>query len=156
MSSTMPRCGRPFFEKIGGKEYVNSASLDRSDYVSNSLRNAFDIRLISWIDAAELIRRMEALRACIAALPPANDRVSDTDLWLVTAEAIADWATAASRANAALVGPGFKYVFVLASGSEELAEDVRRRRTRVEKKFDCEMSDTTLFWREDQGAWRRA
>jgi hypothetical protein len=146
----------PFFERLRGKEYVNSASLDRSDYVSNSLRNAFDIRLISWIDATELIRRMQALRACIAALPPANDRVSDTDLWLVTAETIADWAMEASRANAALVGPGFNYVFVSTSGSEELADDVRRRRTRVAKNFDCEISDSMLFWREDQGAWRRA
>jgi hypothetical protein len=34
--------------------------------------------------------------------------------------------------------------------------DVRRRRTRVATKFDCEISDTMLFWREDQGAWRRA
>jgi hypothetical protein len=146
----------PFFEGPRGKEYVNSASLDRSDYVSNSLRNAFDIRLISWIDATELIRRMQALRACIAALPPANDRVSDTDLWLVTAEAIADWATEASRANAALVEPGFNWVFVLTSGSEQLAEDIRRRRTRVAKKFDCHISDTMLFWRENQGAWRPA
>jgi hypothetical protein len=146
----------PFFERLRDREYVNSASLDRSDYVSNSLRNAFDIRLISWIDATELIRRMQALRACIAALPPANDRVSDTDLWLVTAETIADWATEASRANAALVGPGFNYVFVSTSGSEQLAGDVRRRRTRVAKKFDCQISDTMLFWREDQGAWRRA
>jgi hypothetical protein len=99
---------------------------------------------------------MQALRACIAALPPANDRVSDTDLWLVTAETIADWATEASRANTALVGPGFNYVFVSTSGSEELAKDVRRRRMRVAKKFDCEISDTMLFWREDQGGWRRA
>ncbi len=146
----------PFFEKLRDKEYVNSASLDRSDYVSNGLRNAFDSRLISWIDATELIRRMQALRACIAALPPANDRVSDTDLWLITAEAIADWAVEDSRANAALVGPGFNWVFVLTSGSEKLAKDVRRRRTRVAKKFDCQISDTTLFWRADQGAWRPA
>jgi hypothetical protein len=75
------------------------------------------------------------------------------NLWLITAETIADWATEAERAN---VGPGFNYVFVSTSGSEELAEDVRRRRTRVAKKFDCEVSDTILFWREDQGAWRRA
>lgn len=145
----------PFFETMRGKEFVNSASLDRSDYVSNSLRGAFDIRLISWIEAPEMIRRMQALRACIAALPPANDRVSDTDLWLVSAEAV-DWASAASRANPALAGPGFRYVFVRASETEEPTEDVRRRRTRVERKFDCEISDATLFWRQDQGAWRRA
>jgi len=44
----------------------------------------------------------------------------------------------------------------LTSGSEKLAKDVRRRRTRVVKKFDCQISDTTLFWRADQGAWRPA
>lgn len=146
----------PFFESLGGKDYVNSASLDRSDYVSNALRNAFDIRLLSWIDSAELIRRMEALRACIAALPPANDRVNDTDLWLVTAEAIADWAAGGSRADPSLAGPGFNYVFALTSGSDELTADVRRRRTRVAKKFDCQISAAALFWRENQGAWRPA
>jgi hypothetical protein len=71
-------------------------------------------------------------------------------------EAIADWAVEDSRADAALVGPGFNWVFVLTSGSEKLAKDVRRRRTRVAKKFDCQISDTTLFWRADQGAWRPA
>lgn len=146
----------PFIERRHGNDYVNSASLDRSDYVSNSLRGAFDIRLISWIDFPELIRRMEALRACIAALPPMNDRVSDTDLWLASAEPIADWTTETSRADAALAGPGFRYLFVVASGKEEPAGDVRRRRTRVEKMFDCEISDATLFWREDHGSWRRA
>jgi len=144
----------PFFENLRGQEYVNSASLDRSDYVSNALRNAFDMRLISWIDAPELIRRMEALRACIAALPPPNDRVNDTDLWLITAVAVADWAVEDSRADASLAGPGFNYVFASTSGRDELTEDVRRRRTRVAKKFDCQISATTLFWREDQGAWQ--
>jgi hypothetical protein len=146
----------PFFERLRGKDYVNSASLDRSDYVSNALRNAIDIRLTSWIDAAELIRRMKALRACIAALPPANDRVSDTDLWLITANAIADWAGEDSRANTSLVGPGFYYVFALTAEHDEPAEDVRRRRTLVKKKFDCQISATTLFWRQDQGAWQPA
>jgi hypothetical protein len=103
-----------------------------------------------------LIRRMQALRACIAALPPPNDRVSDTDLWLITAEAIADWATEDSRADAGLIGPGFNYMFALTSGSDELTEDVRRRRTRVAKKFDCQISATKLFWRENEGAWRPA
>jgi hypothetical protein len=146
----------PFFEEQHGKEYVNSASLDRSDYVSNALRNAFDLRLLSWIDAPELIRRMQALRTCIAALPPKNDRVSDTDLWLIIAEAIADWAAADSRADAGLVGPGFNYVFALTSGRDELTEDVRRRRTRVTKKFDCQISAAKLFWRENEGAWQPA
>jgi hypothetical protein len=146
----------PFFEDLRGKEYVNSASLDRSDYVSNALRNAFDIRLLSWIDAPELIRRMQALRACIAALPPANDRVSDTDLWLITAKAIADWAAEDSRADAGLIGPGFNYVFALTSGSDERTEDVRRRRAPIAKKFDCQISAATLFWRENEGAWRPA
>jgi hypothetical protein len=146
----------PFLETIRGKDYVNSASLDRSDYVSNSLRGAFNIRLISWIDSAEMIRRMEALRACIAVLPPANDRVSDTNLWLISAQPIADWETETSRANVALAASGFRYIFILPYGKEEPAEDVRRRRTRVASKFHCEISKDELFWRENDGPWDRA
>ncbi|HMF07429.1 MAG TPA: hypothetical protein VKE72_10525, partial [Methylocella sp.] len=146
----------PFFETLRGKTYVNWAYIDRSDYVSNALRNAIDVRLTSGIDSAELIRRMEALRASIAALPPPNDKVSNTSLWLITAQAIADWALEDTRADAALTGPGFSYVFALTSEKDEVTQDIRRRRAQVTKKFDCQISATMLFWREDEGAWRRA
>ena len=100
----------PFFENISGKVFVNAANLDRSDYVSNSLRGQIDIRSTSGVTGAELTSRMDALRNSIAALSPGSDVVSTTRLWLVTAEAVQDWASAA-RADPALVGSGYVYVF---------------------------------------------
>src|SRR5262245_14410674 len=81
----------PFLESVDGAEFVNFASIVRSDYVSNSLGKKLGVRLTAGIDSAELIRRMTVLRRALAALPPAGDRVNNTNLWLVTAEAVPGW-----------------------------------------------------------------
>ena len=146
----------PFFERLRDKEYVNSASLDRSDYVSNCLRNAFDIRLISWIDATELIRRMQALRACIAALPPANDRVSDTDLWLSPRKQspIGRWRPRAPTPRSLGLGSTMCLFRPRGAKSWRRMSGVAARAS--QRNSTVRISDTMLFWREGQGAWRRA
>jgi len=144
----------PFFENVAGRLHVNYASIDRSDYVSNCLAGHINVRLTSGIDAAELIKRMDALRRCIKTLPPSRDRVSSTDLWLITAEAVDDWATHPERAVGALVGPGLLYVFVRVPDAEPSpGNDLTRRRLPVESRFDCQISDTALYFRQDQDAW---
>jgi hypothetical protein len=146
----------PFFESVAGVEHVNYASLDRSDYVSNALRGDVDVRLTSWIDSQELIRRMDALRRCITALPPANDRVGNTKLWLVTAETVVAWEQDASRADSALAGSGFVYVFArVGEDGDTPGQDVSRRRVAVQRRFDCQISANALLVRHDGGAWER-
>jgi len=147
----------PFFEPVAGAEHVNYASLDRSDYVSNALRGDIDVRLTSSIDSEQLIMRMDALRRCIAALPPGTDRVANTKLWLVSAEPVVAWEREATRADAALAGPGFVYVFVRV-GDDEDAEggDVTRRRVALQRRFDCQISTKALRFRRDGGDWERA
>lgn len=144
----------PFLETVKGKEYVNYASGERSDYVSNSLRGAITVRLTASVDSDELIARMEALRRCIKALPPGNDLVSETDLWLVVAEAVARWENQEDRAKEKLVGPGYHYVFVIAGGDGPKPDGLRRLRARVERKYECQISAAALFSRRDNGPWQ--
>jgi hypothetical protein len=146
----------PFFENTADGLHVNYASIDRSDYVSNCLAGQIDVRLTSGIDAAGLIRRMEVLRRCIKALPSSRDRVSSTNLWLITAEAVADWATHPERAAATLDGRGFVYAFARVSEDEPSpGGDLTRLRLPVTSRFDCQISDTALYFRQNGGAWMR-
>jgi hypothetical protein len=144
----------PFFETVGGVEFVNHANIVHSDYVANSLANAITVRLTAAIDSEELTDRMEALKSCLDELPPDIDLVSDTQLWLVTAERIADWATEPSRASAALSGKGLLFVFATTDGVENDTADVRRLRMRVVDKFDCQVAGKTLCWRQGGGPWQ--
>jgi hypothetical protein len=146
----------PFLELDAGKEFVNYASIGRSDYVSNALRNEITIRLTSGVESNELVQRMEALRRCVKALPPGNDRVSKTPLWLVSAEAIDNWATNPSSVNPKLTDAGYAYTFVTVKLAGQTHGDLRRLRVPVEQKFDCQISPSALFWRQDGGPWQEA
>jgi hypothetical protein len=131
----------PFFEDVGGQRFVNYASKDRSDYVSNALRSEIRLAPLLEVDAEEMIRRMEALRACVRILPPADDRVSTTPLFLVRAEQVADWAGRPDRGDARLSGPGYLYEFAELDGGEELNPgDLRRVRQRVVGEFTCQVA----------------
>jgi len=147
----------PFFEDRNGQAHINYASIDRSDYVSNSLAGYLDVRLTSGIDAAELIRRMDALRRCIKALPPSGDRVSSTKLWLITAEAVADWATHSGRAVATLEGRGYVYAFASVPEGDDPSpgSDLTRLHLPVTSRFDCQISEAALYFSQDRGAWTR-
>jgi hypothetical protein len=144
----------PFLQTVGGKQWVNFASSERSDYVSNALRKAITVRLTAQVGSNEMIERMEALRHCVKVLPPGNDRVSRTNLWLVSAEQILDWTLEPTRAKSKLVGPGFSYLFVTAEGNEKSTNEVTRLRIRVGQKFECQIAGEIVFWRKDQEAWQ--
>jgi hypothetical protein len=144
----------PFFERIGRRLYVNAASIDRSDYVSNALANRIDIRKTSAIAGGELVRRMDALRRCIEVLPPKNDWVSHTRLWLVTANMIKNWAAEPTRANASLSGSGYVYVFADFDETARRTADVTRNRYLVRKTFECQTSEEIVVYKRDNGKWK--
>jgi hypothetical protein len=106
----------PFFESISGNNFVNFADKDRSDYVSNALNGLFGLNGLEFVSSDEMITRMEALRFFIKTLPPNNDAVTMTRLWLVTAEKVNDWQTWNSnvnpKANPILKGSVYIYTFV--------------------------------------------
>jgi hypothetical protein len=144
----------PFLETLKTRIVVNAASLDRSDYVSNALRGWITVRKTSSVDSDELIKRMDALRRCIATLPPGSDHVSNTKLWLVKAERVLQWDLEASRADSRLSGPGFHFVFVTFDPNKSPTEDLTRVRFRVKKMFDCQISETNFVFRVDNGSWK--
>jgi len=146
----------PFLENLKGRIFVNAASLDRSDYVSNALRGWITVRKTSSVDSDELIGRMDALRRCIAILPPGSDHVSNTKLWLVKAERILEWDIESSRADSRLTGPGFHFVFVRFDQHDRPTGDVTRVRFRVKRMFDCQISETNFVFRADNGSWKFA
>ena len=145
----------PFLETVGGNKVVNTANFDRSDYVTNSLVGMIGVRLTAPITAADLIERMETLRRCVGALPPAGDIVSETKLLLVTAEKIADWAIVRNRASKVLLGAGFRFVFVRTAGAPVSTADLTRLRTRVGDEYECHIAATVLFFRQNGAAWTR-
>jgi hypothetical protein len=143
----------PFLETVKGQRYVNAASLDWSDYVSNALGGLITVRKTSHVDSAELIRRMDALRRSIALLPPPHDHVSNTKLWLVKAEDVAAWERNPDRVDSRLDGAGFVFTFVSFDDAWKPTEDVTRVRFRVKSVFECQLSDTKLVFRKDAGHW---
>jgi hypothetical protein len=138
----------PFFEEFDGL-FVNFANKDRSDYISNALAGQIRVSELAQVDSAELIRRMEALRFCIRVLPP-NDTVSTTQLLLIAAEKIADWSTK----NDQLQGSGYLYIFATVEGSEQITNDVHRKRLRVRNRFTCQITQDTLCWKQDDGEFQ--
>ena len=79
--------GRPAFA-------VNYADMMLSDYVANSTRGEFDLGRLRQLDEERVLARMNALGRCIRRLP-GLDRVRSTELWLVSAEEVADWGSGA-------------------------------------------------------------
>jgi hypothetical protein len=152
----------PFFESISGNNFVNFADKDRSDYVTNALNGLFGLNGLESVSSAQMIARMEALRFCIKTLPPNNDLVLKTGLWLVTAEQVKDWqawnSTVNPKANAALKGSGHIYTFVdgqTPGGGTPVTDPPTRRRIQFTQRFDCHLDDRNLFFRVNGGAFQQ-
>lgn len=151
----------PFFEDVGGTEHVNYTSLNRSDYVTNALARTINTGQTDAITAHDLIYRMEALQSCIYSLPPPDDKVSETRLWLVRAELVADWLQKTDAADAKLTGNGFVFEFAevegnpLRDGTPD-SDDASRLRIRVEQRTVCHVSGSLLFFRLSGGnnSWK--
>jgi hypothetical protein len=147
----------PFVEVVAGRRFINAASIRRSDYVTNALRQRIDIRKTSGVDSQELIRRMEALRFAITVLPPPGDHVSNTKLWLVQAESIDEWRQDPRRVDAALIGRGLVYVFAKYNNRQtpKRTSDLTRLRYTFEHLFECRISDTIILTRKETRAWKK-
>jgi hypothetical protein len=134
-----------FFEK--DFTLVNYCSIDRSDYTFNMLNGLFSCEKLSQIDAAEWINRMMVLRNCIFVLPPGGDHVSTTRLSVISVVKIERWDEQHGRSNPLLSGPGYILQFALLTGDEDLTDDPKRRRRKVEEAYFCQLSERFLFWK---------
>jgi hypothetical protein len=131
----------PFFETVQGSLFVNYASLDRSDYVSNALAGKITVTSLMDISALELIDRMEALEACIRQLPVSPHVVSATKLFLVTAEKVSAWENRLDKGDPRIAGTGYLYVFAFPQNQKEQdTNDLRRKRTIVKETYTCQIS----------------
>ena len=106
------------------------------------------------VDSEEMIDRMEALRDAIRILPSPgqvfDDDVSDTPLWLVVAEKVADW----SINQPSLNGPGYLYQFVVTTGGPTSTNDLSRIRIRVLHQLIAQISATHIRWNRNGGAFQ--
>ena len=143
----------PFFEKVKGRQYVNFASIDRSDYVTNALQGKIDIRKTSKVDSRELIARMDALRRCIRVLPGRSHWVSKTDLVLITAENIERAAGVGESANL-LPDARYRYVFADLRKKPEPTRELTRNQYGVKSTYECLVSQDAVAFRKDGAQWR--
>ncbi len=143
----------PFFEEINGKTYINFASVHRSDYVTNALNRKLTAKEINSVTSDDLIERMEALQSCISSLPPSEDIVAGTRLWLVRAEYVVDWSNHGSPADKSLTHSGYIYEFGLTNDSplqshQPVADDMTRLRYEISDRYECHLSASLLFFRK--------
>ena len=123
----------PFLEFHEQSLVVNFTEIRRADYVANALAGSFRTSPLVDVDAAELIRRIDAMRRCVEVLPPEGDLVSSTKLVLVYAEALSE-----------LV---LRYVFARPEKGEPVPTgDPRRMRKRVGEVYACEITPGDVSW----------
>ncbi|HLL52663.1 MAG TPA: hypothetical protein VK447_03895 [Myxococcaceae bacterium] len=143
----------PFLQTVGGERFVNHASLDRSDYVRNTLKGLGAPALLADVDSDELIRRMEALRRCIRTLPPLGDLVATTQLLLVSLTQVRDWAAVADVSDPRLTGAGYRFVFAELSGPVVPTNELTRVRRKVETTYECHLGQGPMRWRRNEEAF---
>lgn len=135
---------------------VDYADMNLSDYVVNARSCRLDLGRMRQLSAADIIERMEALQACIWALP-GKDKVRNTKLWLVSAEKVENWSGGASglgiptalggRDGSGRIppapnvrGPGWLYVFAARAGKPCKGIEAGRRMQPVSRLFVCQVA----------------
>jgi hypothetical protein len=130
--------------------FVNFTSLERSDYTANALAGNMSVQKLCEVDAGEWIRRMVALRNCIAVLPPGNDQVNTAgNLKLISARKISSWEDQADKADIRLFGKGYLFEFATLGSNPQATGEPKRIRRAVARSFTCQLSDEFLFWKDN-------
>lgn len=147
----------PFLVTRAGKTFVNCASQQRSDYVSNAQAGLIRVSGLAAITAREMIARMEALRNAIAALPPnPGTTVSTTRYFLASAEAVADWNVEPDQGDPRLQGTGYRYVFCKPDQTELATPDPRRREFLTSDTLTAQIGLTGVAWKQAKGPFHFA
>lgn len=134
----------PFFETIGGQEFVNFVEPFRSDYVTNALNNQMGLEQTANIQSEFLAERHRALRSCWA-----TAHVPETAT-LVVFEWVPDWA-AVNPGDLRVSGGGYRFEFVDLRGQRTLTNDPRRTRQPVALKYECHYSFNGMAFRRGGG-----
>jgi hypothetical protein len=122
----------PYLTPDGMAEY---ADIYRSDYVSNALAGNMLFGALQHVDAAELIRRIRALRHAVAACDH-GQTPAHTKLWLISARRVND------RPAAAQTVYRFLFVFPLDHAPQPLQTAPGRLRVPYAKALCCDATAT--------------
>ncbi|CAE6702699.1 hypothetical protein R20943_00650 [Paraburkholderia aspalathi] len=122
----------PFLTAAGTVDY---ADIERSDYVANALGGNMLYGAFEHVDAAELIRRIKALRLAVAACDPTRTPAK-TQLWLVSATQLDQPADTTKT---------YHFLFVLPEdGAKPVQHVPGRLRIRYGEAISCNVTDSML------------
>jgi hypothetical protein len=94
---------------------------------------------------------MNAMRACVHALPVRPKRVSSTPLFLVSAQRIRNWEKREDRADPRLVGEGYLFLFALLTGHARYeSSEIGRARRDVSERFTCQIGMQGVCWKRER------
>jgi len=142
----------PFFSN--NKKQVSFSRLKRSDYTTRAANNQIGPGLLTRIDSAEMLARMDGYRDCVESFHHqigSRKMVRNTLLRLITAERVAEWSARKDRMDTTLTGPGYLFVFVVPTDAPEQPDpaDNRRFTQAVLQRFVCQLTETLLTSRID-------
>jgi hypothetical protein len=150
----------PFLDDRGAPMLVNASNPLRSDQSQAALAGALAFSGLDRVDSSEFIRRIEELSFCRRKIFPVVDATM-TDSWLVTVERVDDWATWSStvlpRANPALTGDGFIFIFAAVDSSSAVnaSNPPYRLAFNVSSTLHVQLARTVAFWRFNNNAFQR-
>lgn len=150
----------PFLGNSGGPIVVNASNPLRSDQSQAALAGTIGFSGLDRVDSVEFIRRIEELIFCRGKVFPAIG-ITLTNPWLVTVERVDNWATWAStvlpRANAALTGDGFIFVFAAVDSSSAVnaSDPPYRLAFTVSNTAQVQLARKVAFWQFNNEPFRR-
>jgi hypothetical protein len=126
---------------------VNSADIDRADYITNAQRGRISATVFREVRSQDLINRMDALRRAVAQIDP-NHPVSETKLWLVYADSVGDFAALPPLdGTGPLKGSGFRFEFVNPTGQKMPdAAELGRARWPYDAHYECYVGTDAVRW----------
>ena len=139
----------PFFEKVSGTLNVNFASIERSDYVTNTLNKQIRVSLTANVQSEDLIARRLALNACLRILGGPNEPSC-----LVVVRKVDDWSVAGA-AMPQVIGSGFLFEFAnFDGGPRPVAADLTRKRAKVSERLTFQICDAGVAVKRGSAAFR--
>jgi len=139
----------PYYQLRGTDQGVNYASLDRTDYITNSLEQRFGRALFENLTSEVLITRMECQRLCIRALSHGHDQVDRTKFWLIQADEVTDWQQAG---DPVLKGPGYRFEYVLPTSADPVKGQGERMWQAIQPtRYTCHVTAEAVRWTTDGG-----
>ena len=134
----------PYFERLAAGEFVNHASIERSDYVKNALEGRFRVDLTASVQSEDLIDRFRALKTCLGLI-----EVQEENVCLVEVRKVPAWSTFPA-APGQLQGGGYLMVFAEVDAPEATG-DLTRLRSRVLRRHTFQLAANGTAYQRGTG-----